>query len=248
MRLRRMLLVAAALLWALPAGAQQAVKLEFNGGGRVTLSAENAPVRVILQEWARLGGATIVNADRLTGPPVTLELSNVSERQALDILLRNAAGYMLAPRRPGTDGVSAFDRILILPTSTAPRNPPPPPAAASPVNGPRPIVLPRPPVPVPVEPQPEPFDPAVEEPDTDDPNADPAARPTPPAGVPRPLIPQIQRPGTVPDNAPAEEPVEDAPVGVQPAPGNPFGVPFGSSSQPGVIATPRPEPNQPQGR
>ena len=53
----RALTVAAVLLgWALPLRAQQSVTLQFNDG-HVTLSAQNAPVRVILAEWARLGPA-----------------------------------------------------------------------------------------------------------------------------------------------------------------------------------------------
>src|SRR6185436_940985 len=139
-------LIAAILLCvacAAPASAQQSVKLEFKDG-RVSLNAQNVPLRAILAEWARLGGATIVGGDRVAGAPVTLELVAVPERQALDTLLRTVAAYMLAPRRAGSVGASTFDRILILPTSTAPRNPPPAPAAAV-LPQPRPI-LPRPPV------------------------------------------------------------------------------------------------------
>ena len=128
---------------ALPAGAQApGVKLQFNAG-QVSLSAQNAPIRTILAEWARLGGVTIVNGDRVAGPPVTLELSRVSERQALDIVLRNVAGYMIAPRPATSKGASTFDRIVILPTSVAPRAPAPGPANAG-NAGPR-QVLPRPP-------------------------------------------------------------------------------------------------------
>src|SRR6266508_4323987 len=130
-----------ALVCAVPARAQQSVKLEFKDG-RVSLKARNAPLRTILAEWARLGGATIVNGDRVAGAPVTLEFVAVPERQALDTLLRSVAAYMLAPRRAGSVGASAFDRILILPTSAAPRNPQP--VAAAPASGaPRPL-LPRP--------------------------------------------------------------------------------------------------------
>src|SRR5687768_3548900 len=69
------------------AGAQDAIKLEFKDG-QVTLRARNAPVRAILTEWARVGGATIVNGDRVTGAPVTLEVTGMPEQQALDIVLR----------------------------------------------------------------------------------------------------------------------------------------------------------------
>ena len=98
---------------AAPASAQQSIKLEFKDG-RVSLNAQNAPLRAILSEWARLGGSTIVNGDRVAGAPVTLEFVAVPERQALDTLLRSVAAYMLAPRRAGSVGASTFDRILIL--------------------------------------------------------------------------------------------------------------------------------------
>ena len=54
----------------------------------------------------------------MTGTPLTLKLVNVPERQALDIILRSVAGYMAAPRlASATPGASAYDRIVILPTS-----------------------------------------------------------------------------------------------------------------------------------
>ena len=42
--------------------------------GRVTLVAKDVTVREILAEWARVGQTRIVNAEKLTGGPVTLEL------------------------------------------------------------------------------------------------------------------------------------------------------------------------------
>ena len=117
----RCLSLCAMLVFAVAGSATaQTVRLEFVGG-RVNLSAQNAPVRVVLAEWARLGGTRIVNADRVPGPPLTLELTGVPERQALDILLRSVAGYIVGARQvPGT-GASAFDRVMILPTSATPR-------------------------------------------------------------------------------------------------------------------------------
>ena len=41
------------------------------------------------------------------------------ERQALDIVLRGAAGYMVLARDTITPGASAFDSILVLPTNVA---------------------------------------------------------------------------------------------------------------------------------
>ena len=117
----RVLSLSLALLLALAGTASaQAVKLEF-ANGLVNLKADNAPVRAILAEWARLGGTTIVNADRVTGPPITLELQGASERYALDLILRGVAGYMMAARETPGRGASRFDRVMILPTSSAPR-------------------------------------------------------------------------------------------------------------------------------
>jgi hypothetical protein len=90
--------------------------------GRVTLIAQNVTIRQILDEWARVGQTRIVNGDKLSGPPVTLELRDVPEGQALEAVLRSASGYVLAPR-PTTalgPGLSFYDRIMILPTSRAP--------------------------------------------------------------------------------------------------------------------------------
>jgi hypothetical protein len=98
--------------------------------GSVTVVAERVSLKQILAEWARVGKTTIVGAERLSGPPLTLHLENVPERQALETLLRSAAGYMAAPRlQPAAPGASLYDRILILPTSTAPAV-----AAAAPVR------------------------------------------------------------------------------------------------------------------
>ena len=250
--------VLAAAATASAAAAQQPVQLQFQDG-RVTLRAQNAPIRTILAEWARLGGATIVNGDRIAGPPVTLELVGVPERQALDIVLRNVAGYLLAPRRAGATGASTFDRIVVLPTSAAPRNPPPPAAAARPAP-----VLPRPPL-VARPPEATPGEPPGEVPQGEDAAADPVMPPEQPVipgprGIPRPLVrPPVAPPGAGPELVPEQpDPKDEAPAttptqpgmpaqpGMTSTPGNPFGVPAGSSARPGVIApAPRPQSQQP---
>jgi len=96
--------------------------------GRVTLIAHDVTVREILAEWARVGQAKIVNAEKLTGGPVTIELTDVPEARALDTVLRSAAGYVMAPRTAGAPGPSLYDRILILATSRPPMAPPPNPS------------------------------------------------------------------------------------------------------------------------
>ena len=55
-------------------------------------------------------------------PPVTLELQDVPEQQALDIVLRSVSGYLVAARETAVAGASSFDRIYILPTSSRPTN------------------------------------------------------------------------------------------------------------------------------
>ena len=78
------------------ASAQQ-VQLAIENG-RVTLVAKDATIRQILTEWARVGQTKVVNVEKIPGGPVTLELTNVSEDEALDVLLRSVSGYMTAPR------------------------------------------------------------------------------------------------------------------------------------------------------
>lgn len=99
--------------------AAQELKLSM-ANGRVTLVAQDVPLRQILAEWARIGDTRIVNGDKLVGPPLTLQLIDYPEGRALDVLLREAAGYMAAPRPANQPGVSMYDRIMILPTSRPP--------------------------------------------------------------------------------------------------------------------------------
>ena len=56
--------------------------------GQVSIVAKDATIRQILTEWARVGQTKIVNVERIPGGPVTLELKNMSEEQALEVLLR----------------------------------------------------------------------------------------------------------------------------------------------------------------
>jgi hypothetical protein len=124
---RSLLFVAAAAGAAASATAGElTVKI---AGGRATVIARDVPLREILAEWARVGNTKIVNGDKLLGGPVSLELVDMPEKDALDILLRSAAGYMTGPRPPGMAGASLYDRVMILATSKPPPatafNPPP---------------------------------------------------------------------------------------------------------------------------
>jgi hypothetical protein len=220
------------------AAAQAPLQLQISNG-RVTLHAQNVPVRTILAEWSKVGGAKIINGDGVAGAPVTLDLEGVPERQALDTILRGVSGYVLAARQPGVPGVSMYDRIMILPTSVAPRNPPP--ALAGTTPG---IVRP-------IAPR------QADDPNaSDDPDAAqgndgvPLGRPVP---IPRPLVggAPVATPGGLPVVPPVAvvpdgEPQQPPPLVVTPA--NPFGLPAGSSTRPGVIAPPpaqQPTPPRP---
>ena len=87
--------------------------------GIVTLDAQEVTVRQILAEWARVGKTRIVNGERLSGGPVTLKLAGVPEKQALQIVLRTVPGYMAMPRDMFAADASLYDRILIMPTTSA---------------------------------------------------------------------------------------------------------------------------------
>jgi hypothetical protein len=119
-----------ALVFTVSAPADAQVQVNMNGG-LVTVRAKDATVRQILAEWARVGQTRIVNAERVTGAPVTLELVDMPEKQALDVLLRSVSGYLAAPRPTAAPNASRFDRIIVLPGTPQPRTasssiPPPP--------------------------------------------------------------------------------------------------------------------------
>ena len=108
------LAVLACLAPGSPAHAE--VRLTMSNG-RVSLHASNATVRQILDEWARVGQTRILNADKIPGGLVTLDLDNVSEVDALEIVLRSAAGYLAAPRATPAANLSRYDRIVVVATS-----------------------------------------------------------------------------------------------------------------------------------
>jgi hypothetical protein len=87
--------------------------------GNVSIDAQDVTLRQILTEWSRLGKTRIVNLERVTSGPITLKLDNVPENVALDTILRSVPGYMAAPRSAYLADASLYDRILIVPTTTA---------------------------------------------------------------------------------------------------------------------------------
>jgi hypothetical protein len=131
-------LVAVVVLTPPPAVAAVTVTI---ANGNVSVSAQDATIRQILTEWARVGQTRIVNIERVSGPPMSIELTNVPEAQALDTLLRTVSGYLAAARPVVVPNASTYDRIFILPTSTGtPARPVA--AAATPAFAPPPLVPP----------------------------------------------------------------------------------------------------------
>lgn len=133
--------VMTALLGAASAATAGELKLTM-ANGRVTLIAQDVPLRQILAEWARIGQTKIINGDKVVGPNLTLVLEDVAEGEVLEVLLRSTAGYMAAPRPADSPGVSFYDRIVILPTSRAPAvtaSAPPPPFRPVPQPQPMPV-------------------------------------------------------------------------------------------------------------
>ena len=149
----------ATLAAVVPQAAAGELKLSMQDG-RVTIVADNVPLGQILQEWARVGQTTIVNGDKLSGSTISIQLTNVPERDALDILLRSAAGYIAAPRPAIVAGAATYDRITIMATSRPPaavasapvptfqRPPPPVDDGDEPINVMMPPMQPQPPNPV----------------------------------------------------------------------------------------------------
>lgn len=87
--------------------------------GLVSIDARDVTLRQILTEWARIGKTQILNVERITTGPMTLKLEGVPEKQALDIILRAIPGYMALPRAAQVADASLYERILIMPTTTA---------------------------------------------------------------------------------------------------------------------------------
>jgi hypothetical protein len=196
--------------------------------GRVSLVAKDATVRQILTEWARVGQTKIVNMERVPGGPVTLELTNVPEAQALEVLLRTLSGYITAPRPVEAANLSRFDRIILMPTLAAAR-PPTSPAAPPPVFQQNPQQFPQ-----------------LQQADDDD------ERPAPNVPVPgtvrAPVFntfpqPQVVNPqGGPPMPQPVTGAPQQMPTTAAPAPSPTPVAPYGGVSVPGMVAPPPPAP------
>ncbi len=193
--------------------------------GRATLIAQDVPVRQILDEWARVGKTTIVNGDKLAGPPITVQLVDRPEAEVLEVILRAASGYIAAPRDGAAPaGPSMFAKVMILPVSRGPvgatvgTTPPAFGSRGNPAAQPMPVPVnddddndaPPPPIingppgvgPQPVAPGPFPQpQPIQQQPPNGQPPVLTAPRPgmlpPPPAGQPNPYGPPVVQPGVI---------------------------------------------------
>jgi hypothetical protein len=220
-------LIAVAALLVATSTASAEVRLTMQNG-RVSLVAKDATVRQILTEWARVGQTKIVNVERVPGGPVTLELTNMPEAQALEILLRTLSGYITAPRPVDVANLSHFDRIIIMPTLASAR-----PATSTP---PPPVFQ--------QSPQFQPTQPADDDADDDK----PAPNVPVPGPQPRgPVFNTFPQPQVVnPQNQPMPQPGAPVPQQAQPAASPTPVAPYGGVAVPGMVApAPAPVPGQP---
>lgn len=218
-------LLVAAFALALAAPASAEVRVTF-ADGRVTIVATDATVTEILAEWSRVGGSTFVDADEIPARErLTIRLEDRLELDALDVLLRSVAGYMVAPIEPAAAAASRVARVFILPTSTpAPYTPPPPPASAPVAFDEGPVRMSaRPPQPdgdaVPAPAQPAGADAAPTAPAPGQPlgQASPLTDPTSTQSVPGLGVVTSSRPGVVIDGQPRSRRPVAAPT--RPRPG-----------------------------
>ncbi|HEY9467724.1 MAG TPA: hypothetical protein VIR54_31740, partial [Vicinamibacterales bacterium] len=137
------------------------------------------------------------------------------EQEALDIVLRNVSGYLVAARDTPVSGASTYDRIYILPTSSRPTT------AASVGPAPQPAIQ-------------------VQDDGDDAEVPNPRGPNTPPGGrLPREVnqpTNTVRPPVTVDDDGPENRPA--------PTPTNPFGVQPGTG-RPGVVTPGTPSPTPP---
>jgi hypothetical protein len=116
--MKRLVATILVLCWSASPSVAAGLKLSIHAG-LVSIDAQDVTVRQILTEWERVGQTRIINGERISGGPVTLQFDNVPEKQALDIILRSVPGYMALPRAAAVADGSVYERILIMPTTTA---------------------------------------------------------------------------------------------------------------------------------
>jgi hypothetical protein len=201
---RALATVACVALFSLQSTNAEATVSVMIHDGLASVTAHDARVSEVLEAWSRAGGTTIVNGEQLREARLTVELVDVPEEQALDIVLRPAAGYVARKRAAPIALASTFDRVVILARSAA-------------FSDQRPLSQPSP-APQPRQPEPgEPFDerligpdglPVPDDPDTADPTRDSDEPPEPPSPPPAAAPVGTPVPGMI---VPAPPPVRRVP-------------------------------------
>jgi glycosyltransferase involved in cell wall biosynthesis len=108
-------LVVAAFLYR-GAGAQAGplrLQLAFNDG-RLSLVASGVTVQQVLQEWTRVGHTQVDHMEAAPAGVLDIELKDVSEEEALDVLLRQTGGFIARAAPAPSPTASHLDRILIV--------------------------------------------------------------------------------------------------------------------------------------
>jgi len=97
-----------------------AIWLQFNDG-LVSLTATGASLPQILTEWARVGGTRVDNPNAAAGGPITLQLKDVPEEYALQLLLRNTNVVVVGRTDSSSPSAqqSRIERIVVATTSKA---------------------------------------------------------------------------------------------------------------------------------
>jgi hypothetical protein len=183
--------------------------------GLVSISATQATLTEILDAWERVGHTTIVNREKIARTPLTINLTDVPETQALALLLRSVSGYIALPRAAAQPDQSRFAQIVIMATPTAAAPTAAAPAAVA-VQPPPPAVFARPSQPMPAPAVTRLYD-ANGQPVPDDQDGAPAGASAAPSGFSRgdspPVAPQQQGPPPIiPSATPAAPPTTSTPA------------------------------------
>jgi glycosyltransferase involved in cell wall biosynthesis len=101
-------------------GTPSGLRLTFRDG-HISVVAHGVTVQQVLKEWERVGHTQVVHAEAAAAALIDIDLQDVTEEEALDVLLRSSAGFLaIAAQAPG-ETTSHFERILIVPSTSSPR-------------------------------------------------------------------------------------------------------------------------------
>jgi hypothetical protein len=94
------------------------VQIAFSGG-RVSVSAPDAPVADVLAAWARAGHTEVTGAEHLGARRISIRLTNTAEADALRAIIGSPGWSTTVARDTTSAPESTFLRIVILPAAAA---------------------------------------------------------------------------------------------------------------------------------